>query len=509
MRVLRPGSALCASLLIIVVSSTAAAAGGPAHHRRPRPHRPVVNVVATPTPPPAVVTENALPGTPDWDGPLAPSPAADVYASATDALPGDQVALHVSTAPAAAYRVLVYRLGWYGGVGAREVACLPACDGADQGADLGPGHARPDGAWTAEWPTTETLSVGDTWVSGYYEIRALLLSGPDAGRSAETFLVVEAPQSSTAMLMQVPVDTWQAYNAWGGSSSYAIPGLGRPLTHLSFDRPYAWAAPGGQGPLGWEYPFVRFVERNGYDVSYQSDVYTDAHPESLLEHRLVAVPGHSEYWSKRMRDAFDAARDGGVNLAFLGANAAYWQIRLEEGGRLMVAYKSTYDPEPDPALKTAMFRELIPPRYECNLIGIQHEGASPFHWDEGDYTVASADDPWFAGTGFHAGDVAKGIVSVESDTIPPLQPAGWSCGNQITVLFHRESGSPFDGNADATRYTAPSGAMVFASGSHQFSWALDGYANVPSRVDPRVQQFMKNALDAMTRYGVRPRAAPR
>jgi hypothetical protein len=90
------------------------------------------------------------------------------------------------------------------------------------------------------------------------------------------------------------------------------------------------------------------------------------------------------------------------------------------------------------------------------------------------------------------------VVSVESDTIPGTQTADSSCGNKLTVFFHRENGGPFDGNADATRYTAPSGAMVFASGSHQFAWGLDDYER-PGLVDPRLQRFMKNALDAMTR----------
>ena len=92
-----------------------------------------------------------------------------------------------------------------------------------------------------------------------------------------------------------------------------------------------------------------------------------------------------------MRDAFDAARDQGrVNLAFMGANDAYWQIRLEDGGRTIVAYKSVSDPEPDVTLKTAMFREVG--RRECELLGIQHQGASPLYWKAGDYTVPAGGD---------------------------------------------------------------------------------------------------------------------
>ena len=43
----------------------------------------------------------------------------------------------------------------------------------------------------------------------------------------------------------------------------------------------------------------------------------------------MIVAGHDEYWTSRMRDAFEAARDAGVNLAFFGANIGYWQMRYE------------------------------------------------------------------------------------------------------------------------------------------------------------------------------------
>ena len=451
-----------------------------------------------------VVVENRRPGTPGWLGPEATGRAVEVYASATDALPGDSVGVHVSTVPAARYRLVVYRLGWYHRVGARQMACSPGCDLDEQGAPEPVPLPDQDGRIVAGWPVTDTVTVGRGWVSGYYLFRAILTSGPQAGASATTYVIVRAPSSRAAMLVQVPVNTWQAYNSWGGRSLYDLPGLGPRARRVSFDRPYAWHGPGGQGPLGWEYPLVRFIERHGWDVSYQSDVMTDAHPGSLLRHRLVVVAGHDEYWSRTMRDGFERARDHGVNLAFMGANDAYWQVRMEDGGRTVMSYKSLYDPNPDPLGKTAMFRELTPPRYECELIGIQHQGVG-LHWQPGPYSVvpASLGDPWMRGTGLTAGTSLPGLVSVESDTIPGTQTANSSCGHALTVFFHRELGGDKDGNADATRYTAPSGAMVFASGSHQFSWGLDDYKPNPEQghgfVSHPLQRFMRNAFNAMTR----------
>ncbi len=494
---LRRYGSLTAALLLVVLPLALADAGS-ASRRPPAKPRPA-------TPAPLAVDANAAPGTPGWLGPLAPAPAAEVWASATDAMPGDTVALHVSTAPSMPYRILVYRLGWYGGVGATQVACLPSCDGREQGVPQPPVQATPEGD-VAPWPTTDTLEVGSSWVSGYYLIRVLLLDGPNRGASAMTYLIVNSPQP-TRMLVQVPVDTWEAYNDWGGRSLYDFPGLKPRADRVSFDRPYDWTGIGGQNPLGWEYPLVRFIERRGYDVSYQSDVYTDAHPESLLAHKVIVVAGHSEYWSGTMRDAFDTARDAGVNLAFMGANAAYWQVRIENGARTIFSEKSMYDPNPVVSQKTAMFREIG--RLECALIGIQHQGVG-LYWPPGDYTVQAGalNDPWLLGTGFKAGDVLPGIVSVESDTIPGNQTASSSCGHQLTVFFHRQHGGDKDGNADATRYVAPSGAMVFASGSHQFSWGLDDFPADPYMghgfADPRLQKFMDNAFASMGAYAPTP-----
>nr|MBA3907530.1 hypothetical protein [Pseudonocardiales bacterium] len=262
--------------------------------------------LAAPTRQTAITAENRLAGAHTWLGREATARAIEVYASATDAVPGDTVALHVSTGTPARYRVSVYRLGWYGGWGARKVACFPGCDSSALGAAQP--VPPPDGAGTvvANWPVTDEITIGEGWVSGLYEVRARLLSGPQAGNSATTFLVVRQSHSSSRMLVQIPTNTWQAYNGWGGTSLYPFSSQdGRQAIRVSYERPYAWSLPGGQGPLGWELPLLRFIERHGYDVTYQSDVFTAAHPNSLLRHRLVVVAGHSEYWTKSMRDGFD------------------------------------------------------------------------------------------------------------------------------------------------------------------------------------------------------------
>src|SRR5436309_1962385 len=98
---------------------------------------------------------------------------------------------------------------------------------------------------------------------------------------------------------------------------------------VSLNRPYA-ANPYGVRLDGagdflrrWEYNAVRFLEREGYDVSYTTDVDTHERPiagDGSPAHRIFLSVGHDEYWSWAMREHVESARDRGVHLAFLGAD---------------------------------------------------------------------------------------------------------------------------------------------------------------------------------------------
>ena len=399
----------------------------------------------------------------------------------------------MSTRAGESYRVEVYRLGWYQGAGARLIACLPMCAGDKKGTT----QPAPDPAMApdlrAGWPVTDELRVPADWVSGYYVAKLLLTGGTDRGKAASVPFIVQAPSDrQSTILVQAAVNTWQAYNNWGGKSLYDFNSSnGVPATRVSFDRPLVERAI--NHPFTWEYPLVRFLEREGYDVAYVSDVDTHQNPAQLRRHRLVMTAGHDEYWSKEMRDGFEAALATGTNLAFMGANTANAQIRYDNVEQTIVLYRSAAaDPVSDPARKTIRFRELQPPRPECQLLGVQSRGGLAAPGDpERAYmpTAAVATDPWFLNTGLSETSVLRDLVGYEWDVVHP------ACATPpLTVLFHYE-GSP--SNADAVRYTAPSGARVFSSGTLQFSWGLDDWGR-PGRANQGLQQFMRNAMEDLT-----------
>jgi len=430
-----------------------------------------------------VVAENARQGTPAWAAPAAAS--GEIYASEISARAGDVLHFHVSTQPGARYRIEVYRLGWYDDTGGRLVGCTPSCVGDEAGtkqAQPGPPSSDPYAPpIRAGWPVTDAFSTSRAWLSGYYLARVVITAGATTGAAGETIVILRPYRvDPRAILVQVPVNTWQAYNRWGGKSLYddVLP----RSYHVSFDRPYA-----NGPPTTWELPLVRYLERSGYAVDYQTDVDTDARPLSLQRHRLVIVVGHDEYWTKTIRDAFESALAAGTNLVFLGANIGFWQMRYDDANGVpgIDEYRSgAGDPSDDPATKTTRFRRLDPPRPECLLLGVEYNGGLGGQFD---YRVVDTSSPWFRGTGLTPGAVLPGLVGGEWDTYDPAcAPAG------TTVLFHGDA-SPLA--ADAVAYTAPSGARVFSAGSLAFTRSLD---DLGGTADPRLERFVRNLFDDLS-----------
>ena len=74
---------------------------------------------------------------------------------------------------------------------------------------------------------------------------------------------------------------------------------------------------------------VRWLERNGYDVSYFTGVDADRRGSEILDHKIYLSVGHDEYWSGEQRANVEAARDAGVNLAFFSGNESFWKTRWE------------------------------------------------------------------------------------------------------------------------------------------------------------------------------------
>ncbi len=458
----------------------------------------------------ATALENERQGSVEWEI-TSPALAREIegYASRTSINRGDAIDLFVSTLDPS-YTIDVFRMGWYGGAGARQVAGPISRPGMRQ--PTPPPDSR-TGLIECRWHDPYRLATRDRsapWSSGVYLAR---LTASPSGRQAYIVFVVRDDARPSDLVFQSSVTTFAAYNNWGGKSLYAFNSAGGPAHKVSFDRPYAMAPYGirldGAGDFlrRWEYNALRWLEREGYDVTYITDVDTHERGDALLRHRVFLSIGHDEYWSWAMRDHVEAARDRGINLVFLGANASFWQIRFEPGpdgapNRTIVGYKDAAtheDPlaiDSDPAndhLVTGRWRDPPVSRPEASMIGVMYV-ADPV---DADIVVADASHWAFTGTSLANGDTMPGLLGYEVDAAPA------DARSDLARLAH----SPFivgdhtrTLHADMTIYTAGSGALVFATGSMQWNWGLDGYNAPwlhPLRVNAAAQQVTRNVLRRM------------
>ncbi|WP_042423518.1 N,N-dimethylformamidase beta subunit family domain-containing protein [Streptacidiphilus anmyonensis] len=407
-------------------------------------------------------------------------------AGATDL--GGSLDLRVSVNPPQEFTVDVYRIGHYGGAGARHVAASPRVSGLVQQAPLVAGRTVSCHHWWMSW----RLQIPAHWTPGAHV--AVLTTADHRYRSHIPF-TVRAGRAADLLLL-LPDVTWQAYNLYPedgrtGASLYhawneqgELLGEEEAATTVSFDRPYAGA--GLPLHIGHAYDFIRWAERYGYDIAYANA--TDLHAGRIdpTRYRGIVFPGHDEYWSVPMRRAVERARDGGTSLVFLSANTMYWQVQLYPGpdgqsDRLLACTKRQADTPP-----SVLWRELGEP--EQQLLGIQYSGRVP----EPVPMVVHNTDHWlWEGTGLRDGDPVPGLVAGESDRYYPRVPLPES--TERVLLAH----SPYRDAKGAPRhqetslYRAPGGAYVFASGTFAWSPALDR----PGHTDERIQRATANLLD--------------
>jgi hypothetical protein len=327
----------------------------------------------------------------------------------------------------------------------------------------------------ARWKPIFTFTIPTDWYTGVYYV---VLSDSQDTWTYLDFVVRGAPDATYIAVL--PVTTMEAYNDWGGYSLYHGPDgtLATRANKVSFDRPFS-GLPLAQG-LAYEIDAIRWMERMGYDVSYITSVDLNDHPTQVLQHSAFISMGHDEYWSSAMRDAVVSARDAGVGLIFLGANAIYWQIRfetdsLQQADRTIVCYKNaSLDPlnGRDNAHVTDLWRNLGHP--ENAIIGVMYSNHSngigfPWHLD-----ASAASSFLLQGTGLKAGSTyGCDIVGYEWDHI--FNNGATPPGLHILATSVIAGPSITRDYSNTVYYVAPSGALVFSTGSIYWSYGLDNF----------------------------------
>jgi hypothetical protein len=477
----------------------------------------------------AIAAENCLTGNPstEWDISGVGDTSIQGFASDISVNRGETVNFKIKT-NATSYRLDIYRMGYYRGMGARKVTTVqvlnrpqsqPNCltDTATGLVDCG------------NWAVSASWAVPTNAVSGIYFAK---LVRTDTGGASHIVFIVRDDAGTSDLLFQTADTTWQAYNNYGGNSLYTGSPVGRAYK-VSYNRPFnTRVVDGGQDWLfATEYPMVRWLEANGYNVSYFTGVDSDRYGSLIRNHKIFLSVGHDEYWSAGQRANVEAARDRGVNLAFFSGNEVYWKTRWEnaiDGSgtsyHTLVAYKETVANakiDPQPGIWTGTWRD---PRFSPPADGGRPENAltgTLFTVNDGATTaikVPEADGKMRFWRNTSVATLSPGSTATLSDRTlgyewdedidNGFRPAGLIRMSTTTVdnaPVLQDYGSRF-GRARATHhltlYKHNSGALVFGAGTVQWSWGLDGNHDRGSSVpDVRMQQATVNLFADM---GVQP-----
>jgi hypothetical protein len=434
--------------------------------------------------------ENRLPGTPGWLSTRSTrSTKIEGWSDAATTVAGTPVRLYVS-ATGRTFRIQLLRIGWYGGVGARRVwTSVPVRGGVQKAVRVDPVTRMIE----ASWKVSAVLPTGGL-VAGDYLAK---LVGSD-GASSFVPLTVREPRTVAAVLMVNSILTWQAYNPWGGANTYTATdaatsalGFAKRSVVASFDRPYSRGS-GTGGFLDEEYRLVLTAERLGLRLNYAGDLDLQADPGVLDGASGVALLGHSEYWSRPMREALTAARDAGVNLAFLGANDIYRRIRFQSSPatgplRRLVNYK---DGRADPVKTqdtTADWPYLPFRSPESSLTGVQYRCSRA----RADLVITDPDSWVFRGLGLRKGQKLPGLVGSEYDRVsldkPTPRPMQIMAHSPVRCAGYRDF-------ADLTWYTTASGAGVFSAGTLDWNVAIGAPDAVTRTVVTKVTERVLTAI---------------
>jgi len=499
----------------------------------------------------AIVAENCLPGNPqsEWDVSTgdAGDPSIQGFATDISVNRGGTVFFKIKT-DARAYTIDIYRMGYYAGMGARKVAGIrpsatlpqtqPAClsDPATNLVDCG------------NWAVSASWQVPANAPSGIYFAH---LIRTDTGGDSHIVFIVRNDSGHSAVLFQTGDESWQAYNYYGGGSLYGPSSASFDLNNrafkVSYNRPFFTRSFGAETAtwlFGAEYPMVRWLESNGYDVSYFTGLDAARNGALIKDHKIYMASGHDEYWSGPQRANVEAARDAGVNMAFFTGNEVFWKTRWEnsiDGSntafRTMVCYKETYngtgtvyqrDPN-DPPTWTGTWRDpsVSPPadggRPENELTGTLFMVNGPGTDNNGSLSiqVPAADGKMRFWRNTAIATLApnatytlpSGTLGYEwdEDVDNGARPAGAfqlsTSTYPLTADLLLDSGATY-GAGNATHhlmmYRASSGALVFGAGTVQWSWGLDANHDTPffsGGSDRNMQQATVNLFADM---GVQP-----
>ncbi|HUL51591.1 MAG TPA: N,N-dimethylformamidase beta subunit family domain-containing protein [Candidatus Nitrosotalea sp.] len=461
--------------------------------------------------------ENEKPGTRDWlltNTRIDPAtkyrcPWIEGYCSLSSVRAGETISFFVSTNPPSPFRIDVYRMGFYGGAGGRQVSSLGPFKGAVQpDPPVGQNRVR-----ECRWEPCATIRIPRDWLSGVYLGK---LTAERGGFQSYVIFIVRDDRRAD-YLVQCSDTTWQAYNRW--PSQFALYDDGHeqwywgPGVDVSFNRPYGKYCQILDAPLStgsgewflWEFPLAHWMESQGRDVTYISNLDTHTDPKGLSRAKGFLSIGHDEYYSIDMFNQLRAAIDAGLNVAFLSGNVCCGRIQFkpDAGGVANRVFERVdfFGPRDEAEIKRFPTMGRLPHQSPNSSLLVGAGNVAP--------TTGGADwicmkpDHWlFEGTNMKQGDGIPGLVGWEWHG----DPASISGLEVVATGPTQDAPGKLNGGVyTATIHPGPKGNFVFNASS---CWWADGLSEPPGYLRPsvyttpkgpdvRAQRITSNVLDRM------------
>jgi hypothetical protein len=468
-----------------------------------------------------IVQENKQPGSNDWQLTRVRADAGgfrstwiEGYCSKQSVKAGETIDIMVSADPAQPFEIELFRMGYYGGKGARLVKKLGPFDGRLQPTPK-PGEKN---LHECQWEPTTTLTIPNDWLSGVYLGRLTTLPEGNSRPYWQSYIVfIVRDERPAEILFQCSDNTWQAYNRWPNNFSlYTHPkGNQGPWADASFDRPYGREAQftavvndpltiGSGEFLPLEFPLAYWLEEHGYDVTYCSNSDMLSPSRGLKCQAFISV-GHDEYWDIRQYESVKAMRDAGVNLLFLSGNSVCWvtPFRASSDGRpnRIIFRGGPYGAKNDYAQRRQQENGPFPEHGPDDGLLMGARNIEPVNGG-GDWVVVKPDHWLFAGTGMKKGDRIPGLVGWEYHGQPPEIP-----GLEVVAAGTAWQGGENPQHWTATIYPGPKGNFVFNASTifwaqglssppgHTLPWS---HWSRPHGPDERVQRITANLLELAT-----------
>ncbi|MSR30202.1 MAG: hypothetical protein EXR99_01730 [Gemmataceae bacterium] len=465
-----------------------------------------------------IQAENQFPGTKDWQLTYTKtdpkdkfrSPIVEGYCSKASVFPGETMQFYVSTREPSDCKILLYRLGYYQGHGGRYMASVgPFSSGPQPVPPVGKERLR-----ECSWKESAKLEIPATWTSGVY--LGKIVSSQTRYQSYVIFLVKDRRKAD--FLFQCSDNTWQAYNQWpDGYSLYTNDRPDKkPLVSgvkVSFDRPYGKYVQIMDNPLSqgsgefllWEFPLAFWMEQQGFDATYCSNVDIHTSPENLTRVKAFLSVGHDEYWSLEQFKHVKNAVASGLNAVFLSGNTCCFVTPFSPatgGAANRILTRAGRYGGVRPKEERLMADLHLDGPNESTLIGAQT--VSPFN-GSGDWIVTKASHWLFEGTGMKNGDRIPGLVGWEFHGEPAAIP-----GLEIVAEGPTWTASEAPSHYTATIYPGPKGNWVFNAST--IFWA-QGLSQPPGHMPPishhgrphgpdaRVQKITANLFQKILKSG--------